>query len=142
MAQASESIEIKASPKDCYAVITDYASYPEFLKETKDVEVGKKSGNSAEVTFRIEVIKKVSYKLKMVGTPPKKVSWTLLEGDIMKKNEGSWELEEISKGVTKATYTVDVDLKLFVPGPIAKMLVGSSLPSMLKSFKKRIEESK
>lgn len=139
MAKVSESIEIKATPKQCYEVITDYESYPEFLKETKDVSIEKKSGNSATVTYSINVVKKFSYTLKMTGKPGKSLKWSLIKGDIMKKNNGEWILEEIEKGKTLATYNIDVELNLMVPGMISKMLVGKSLPSMLKSFKKRIE---
>lgn len=140
MAEASSSIVIKANPKACYEVITDYESYPDFLKETKEVEVKKKSGNNADVYFKVEVIKSVEYTLKMVGKPGKSVTWTLIEGSFFKKNNGSWELEEQKDGSTKATYSVDIEVGgLFVPGAITKMLVGSSLPSMLESFKKRIE---
>ena len=139
MPQVSESIEIKASPKDCYKVITDYESYPEFVSQLKDVIVSKKKGNTAEVTYEIDLIKKISYTLKMKGKPGKSVEWTFVDGDIMKDNQGSWELEEVKKGVTLATYNIDIEFNLVVPKLIARKLVGSNLPSMLKSFKKRIE---
>lgn len=139
MAKATESIEIKASPKKCYDVITDYESYPEFLKETTGVEIKKKSGNTAEVTFSLNLIKRFSYTLKMTGKPPSKIQWSFVEGDIMKSNDGEWILEEVKKGVTLATYTIEVNLGLLVPGAVSKMLIGSNLPNMLKSFKNRIE---
>lgn len=140
MAKVSESIDIEASPETCFRVITDYEKYPSFLKETKGVVVRKKSGQTAEVTYSIEVIKKISYTLKMVGKPPTTIAWSLLEGDMMKKNSGEWNLKGSGNGKTRATYTIDVEFGIFVPGMISKMLVGSNLPSMLKSFKKRIEE--
>jgi coenzyme Q-binding protein COQ10 len=139
MAKVSQTIEINASPQACYDVITDYESYPDFLPETKAIQVGKKSGNTAEVTFTIEVIKKVSYTLKMVGKPPKSVSWSMIKGEMMKSNDGGWDLEEVKSGVTKATYSIDVNLGLLVPGAVSKMLIGSNLPTMLKAFKQRIE---
>lgn len=140
MPKLSESIEIKATPKQCYEVISDYEKYPEYLSESKNVVINSKNGSSAEVTYTIEVIKKISYTLKMVGTPSKKISWKLIKGDLMKKNEGHWIFEEIKKGVTKAVYTLDIELGLFVPGIITKKLIGSNLPSMLKAQKERIED--
>lgn len=139
MPKLSESIEINATPKQCYEVISDYEKYPEYLDESKHVVIHSKNGNSAEVTFTIEVIKKISYTLKMVGTPSKKISWKLIKGDLMKKNEGHWTFEEIKKGVTKAVYTLDIELGLFVPGMITKKLIGSNLPAMMKAQKERIE---
>ena len=142
MAKAQESIEIKASPDACYKVITDYETYPEFLKETVAVSVDKKSGNNFEVTFTLHIIKKFSYTLKMVGKPGKEITWTFVKGEFMKDNKGGWILEEVKKGVTKATYAVDLQLGLLVPGAVAKMLVEKSLPTMLKAFKERIENRK
>lgn len=140
MAKVTESIDIDAAPETCFKVITDYEKYPSFLKETKSVVVRKKTGQTAEVTYSIEVIKKISYTLKMVGKPFSNITWSLLEGDMMKKNSGEWSLKEAGKGKTRASYSVDIEFGIFVPGMISKMLVGSNLPSMLKAFKKRIEE--
>ena len=142
MAIASASIEINASPKECFDVITDYERYPEFLTESKEVMIEKKSGHTAEVTFTLHLIKKFSYTLKMIGKPPNTVRWSFVKGDLMKKNDGEWTLDKLGNGTTRATYTIDIDLGLFVPGAISKMLIGSNLPNMLKNFKKRIEERK
>ena len=61
---------------------------------------------------------------------------------MMKSNNGSWTLEALDKNLTKATYTIDIKLGLFVPGPISKIIVGSNLPAMMSAFKKRIEGKK
>ena len=139
MAVAAQSIEIKASIKDCLNVISDYESYPDFLKEVSEVSVDKKTASSCEVKFSLDLIKKFSYTLKMTPKPPNRVVWTFVKGDVMKDNKGEWLLEDIGNGVTKATYSIDISLGLLVPGAIAKMLIGSNLPAMLKSFKERIE---
>lgn len=142
MAEVSQVIEIKASPLECYEVITNFRNYPEFLKESKEVKIEKKSGNTWVVRFTTEVLKKFSYTLKMTGKAPKILSWELVEGDMMKSNNGSWKLEALDKNSTKATYTIDIKLALFIPGPISKMIVGSNLPAMMAAFKKRIESKK
>ncbi|HLD43947.1 MAG TPA: SRPBCC family protein [bacterium] len=135
----SQSIEIKATPKRCYEVITDYEGYRDFLSSVDDVVVSNKKGNTCEVTYTIKVIKEISYTLKMKATPPSKVEWSLVKSNIMKDNHGHWELEEVKKGVTLATYNVDIKFGLLVPGSVTKILVDKHLPAMLKDFKKRIE---
>jgi ribosome-associated toxin RatA of RatAB toxin-antitoxin module len=139
MPSVTESIEINATPKKCYEVITDYEAYPEFLGNLKTVTVSQKKGENCEITYEIDLIKTISYTLKMTGKPPKKIEWSFVKGDIMKDNHGHWALEEIKKGVTKATYELNIELGLFVPGAITKRLVGKNLPEMLASFKTRIE---
>lgn len=138
----SQDIEIKASPKECYEVITDYESYPEFLSDLNEVDVKGRKAQSCEVTYHIKVIKDITYTLKMKGKPHSRVEWTFVKGDFMKDNHGFWELEEIKKGVTRATYNIDIKFPLLVPGTVTKRLIGSNLPSMLNSFKKRIESLK
>jgi ribosome-associated toxin RatA of RatAB toxin-antitoxin module len=135
----SQSIEIKASPKQCFDVITDYKNYEKFIKDLKSVTVTNKKGGDCDVTYEIDVIKRISYSLHMMATPPNKVEWSFICGDVMKENQGFWELEEIKKGLTRATYNIEVKFGLLVPSIITKALVGSNLPAMLKSFKERIE---
>ena len=136
----SQSIEIKATPKRCFQIITDYEKYPDFIKDLKTVKVTNKKGSGCDVTYEIDVIKRISYSLKMKTTPPDRIEWSFIRGDVMKDNQGFWDLEEIKKGVTKATYNINVKFGLFVPEMVTKALVGKNLPAMLESFKKRIED--
>jgi coenzyme Q-binding protein COQ10 len=135
-----KSIQIKATPKQCYEVISDFEAYPEFIKDLKSIEISNKKATSCDVTYHIQIVKDVTYTLHTkFSAKTLKVEWSFVEGDFMKENTGFWELEEIKKGVTEATYNIDVKFGLLVPSAITKKLVESSLPSMLESFKKRIE---
>ena len=75
----------------------------------------------------------------MTGKPHERVEWAFVEGDFMRDNHGFWQLEEIKKGVTKATYNIDIKFGLLVPSLISTKLTENHLPAMLKAFKKRIE---
>lgn len=138
MPGAEQSILIAVSPKVIYDVVLDVESYPEFLPETKQVTL-LKDGKNPVAEFEISVIKKIHYTLKFSPTPHKKIAWTLVDSDLFKKNNGSWTFAPEGKGKTLATYAVDIDLGLMVPGMISRRLVGSSLPAMLKRFKERAE---
>jgi hypothetical protein len=48
---------------------------------------------------------------------PQRLRWTQEQGD-MKSVEGSWELEDLGDGRTRATYTLDAD-----PGRVLGMLI-------------------
>ena len=135
----SQHIEIKATPKQCYQVITDYKNYPKFLKEIFAIEVQQKKAESCVVTYHIKIIKDITYTLKMTGKPHERVQWSFVEGDFMRDNHGFWQLEEIKKGVTKATYNIEIKFGLLVPSLISTKLTENHLPAMLKAFKKRIE---
>ena len=136
----SKKITINATPEQCFKVITDYKSYPKFLDDLKKIEVKKQKGNMCEVTQHIEVMKDISYTLRMTADPKKHVVvWDFVEGDYLRDNNGSWELKEIKKGQTQATYNIDIRFGLLVPSFVSKMLTEQHLPKLLKAFKKRIE---
>lgn len=123
-----------------YDVITDFARYPKFLKDVKTVKVVKATKTSADVFFRLNVFKEVDYTLHFNLKTPTTVTWKLKSGESFRKNSGSWKLKKLGPGATEAIYTLDVELGLFVPSMVSKMLIAQSLPGTLKAFKTRIEK--
>ena len=138
MPGTSTSVTIEVPPKVIYDVVTDFESYPEFLPETREVEVIKQNAKSAQVEYTIKVIKTIRYTLDYQFTPHKKVVWKYVEGDF-RDCFGSWTFKETKKGFTEATYELDVEFGLFVPKKITEMLVGQNLPKLMENFKKRAE---
>jgi coenzyme Q-binding protein COQ10 len=86
-------------------------------------------------------MKRIRYTLRMTEDRPRGLSWTFVEGEVMKDNKGGWVLEPTEDGKTKATYSVEVALGLLVPRPLVTAMVESSLPKMLESFRKRVESA-
>jgi len=122
-----------------FAVIADYQSYPKFLPEVKSIRTSKRQGSEVDVHYEIEVLKKIRYTLRLREEPPNLISWTFVEGELMRDNRGRWLLEPAGEGKTKATYSIEMKLGPLVPKSIVNVLVDSSLPKMLEAFKKRAE---
>jgi len=139
MSKTSTKVEIKAPLKKVYEVISDFESYPEFLSGIKSVKILKQKGKICEAEFKVDVIKTITYSLKIELDPPQGLSWSLIKGEFMKSNEGSWALKESKKGITQATYEIEVGFGLLVPKSISSVLIGNNLPTMMKEFKDRIE---
>lgn len=137
MPQVSRTEIFDIEVEKFYNLILDYELYPEFVDGITRVSVLKKTAKSAEVEFEIDMIKTFRYTLKLSHSANKKVSWTLVEGDLFKKSDGFWELESLGKKKTKVTYSIDVDFKLLVPKMISQKLVDKSLPSMMQSYYKK-----
>lgn len=138
MPGAETSVIIEAPIETVYDIITDFERYPEFLPETREVDVIEKNETSAQVEFVIKVIKKIRYTLDYTLTEPTQVAWTFIEGDSFRDCHGSWTLVD-QDGVTDATYHVDVSFGLFVPKKITEILVGKNLPNLMQAFKERAE---
>jgi ribosome-associated toxin RatA of RatAB toxin-antitoxin module len=139
MAQASRSIEVNVDPMTFYNVISDFEKYPEFLKELRSIRIDKSGENEWTVTFFVTIVKNIEYTLDFKGTPGKGLEWTLAKKGFMKKNSGSWALEEIDENQTKATYATEIDLGLLAPKSIVNMLISTNFPTMLKAFKEQAE---
>ncbi|WPU63908.1 type II toxin-antitoxin system RatA family toxin [Peredibacter starrii] len=138
MARA-ERTEIFDVPADkFYQAIVDYKNYPQFVDGMKSVEVKSESADGATVTFNLNLIKEISYTIKLANKPHSEVSWSLVSGDMMKINNGKWTLKDLG-GKTEVTYSLEVELKGFMPGlgMIEKTLVNTNLPLNMKAFAKR-----
>jgi coenzyme Q-binding protein COQ10 len=146
MPGASRSIVFNAPMEKVFKVISDYEAYPKFVPKAKSGKVLKREGNLVTVAYELGLgVKDIKYTLKMKEEAPNKVSWTFVEGDFMKKNDGSWVLEPAGEGKVKGTYTVELEvgnipmLLKAVVNPVMSALVDSDLPNMLNAFKKRVE---
>lgn len=141
MPGASRSIVINAPPEKLFDIICQYEKYPEFLSEVKKIRVLERKGNTVKVEYQVDVIKTIHYTILVTEDRPKRMSWTFVEGEVMKDNKGSWVLEPEGEGRTKATYTVELALGALVPKAIVNTLAEGSLPKMLESFKRRAEST-
>ena len=142
MPGASRSIVVNTSRERLFAVIGDYERYADFLPEVNWVKVVRREGDTVDVQYEVNVIKKIHYTLRMKEEKPARVTWTFVEGEIMKDNRGQWVLEDLGGGKTKATYTIEMAVGPLVPKAIINALVETSLPKMLEAFRQRAESSK
>lgn len=139
MARA-ERTEVFDVPADkFYKAIIDYKSYPDFVDGVESVNVSNESADGATVTMNLNLIKKISYTIKLSHKPNQEVNWSLVSGDMMKVNNGKWTLRDQGNGKTEVTYSLEVELKGFLPGlgMIEKTLVNTNLPLTMKAFAKR-----
>lgn len=135
-----KSIQIKAPIQTVYDCVVDFASYPKFLSEIKTAKIDWCEDKEMEVSFKVDLIKEISYTLSIDLDPPQGVTWKLKRGEFMKKNSGSWELKMLGDELTEATYNIELDFSLWVPKAITETLVEKNLPQTLKNFKKRTEK--
>lgn len=139
MPGATRSIVVNAPIEKVFDAVTDYDHYGEFIPEVSQISTSNRKGNEIDVHYQIEMIKKIRYSIRMKEERPKKVSWTFIEGEVMRDNRGSWVLEPAGEGKTQVTYNVELALGPLVPKSIVNKLAEQSLPKMLDGFKKHVE---
>ncbi|MEI6663540.1 MAG: SRPBCC family protein [Actinomycetes bacterium] len=134
---------INAPIEAVYAVAADVENSPAWQPEIKDAEVLKrdKDGNQVLVRTKSDArVKTVTSELEFSYDEPNGLSWKQKKGD-MKSVEGSWTLEDLGDGTTKATYEMTVDmgrgLGMLIRGPLVDLLRGQmvdTMPGKLKGY--------
>lgn len=139
MPAASRSIDVDVPPAALMAVITDFARYPRFLADMEEATVLRAEGGAWDVRFAVRIVRRIEYTLRLVRHDDTRLTWSLVEG-AFKANNGAWDLAPLDGGArTRATYTLDIDLGMFVPGSMLKTLLEHNLPATLEAFKREAE---
>ena len=139
--QSTQSIVVDAPAADVMAVIADFPSYPQWVASAKNVEVLETGpdGRAQQVHFVLDAgAVKDDYVLDYTWDDDRSVSWTLVKGQMQKRQEGSYTLEE-SDGRTEVTYRITIDLSIPMLGMIKRKAEKVILDTALKELKKRVE---
>ena len=142
--EATERIHVDASPARCYEVATDYARYPEWAKDVKDVSILERDGDGRgqKVEYRmaamgrsIRVVFDYDYALA-----PDSFSWHLSEGDMLKRLDGTYDFDP-DNGGTRVTYSLTVEVGVPLPGFMKRRAAGLIIGNALKELKKEAESA-
>jgi uncharacterized membrane protein len=139
--QSTQSITVDAPAAEVMAVIADFPAYPEWVAAAKRVEVLETGpdGRARQVHFVLDAgAVKDDYVLEYTWDGDRQVSWTLVKGQMQKRQEGSYTLSE-SDGRTEVTYTITIDLSIPMLGMIKRKAEKVILDTALKELKKRVE---
>jgi uncharacterized protein YndB with AHSA1/START domain len=118
------SIEIDAPIERVWEAVEDVMAAPEWqggldrMTALEHDEAGRPTLVETENDIKVRRIKA---HVRFHYDGPERLSWTQEKGD-MKSVQGAWELEDLGKGRTRATYRLDVDpgrmLGLVIRGPV------------------------
>jgi ribosome-associated toxin RatA of RatAB toxin-antitoxin module len=139
--QSTQSIVVDAPAADVMAVIADFPSYPQWVASAKQVEILETGpdGRAQRVHFVLDAgAVKDDYVLDYTWDDDRRVSWTLVKGQMQKRQEGSYTLTE-RDGATEVTYAITIDLSIPMLGMIKRKAEKVILDTALKELKKRVE---
>ena len=139
--QSTQSIVVDAPAAAVMAVIADFPAYPTWVSAAKQVEVLEPGpdGRARRVHFVLDAgAVKDDYVLDYTWDGDRRVDWTLVRGQMQRKQDGSYVLTE-SAGSTTVTYTIAIDLTIPMLGLIKRKAEKVILDTALKELKKRVE---
>jgi ribosome-associated toxin RatA of RatAB toxin-antitoxin module len=140
--QSTQSITVAAPPADVMTVIADFPSYPEWVAAAKQVDVLETGpdGRARRVHFVLDAgAVKDDYVLEYTWDDDRRVSWHLVQGQMQKRQEGSYTLSATAAGSTEVTYAIAIDLSIPMLGMIKRKAEKVILDTALKELKKRVE---
>ncbi|MGY1638052.1 SRPBCC family protein [Geodermatophilus sp. SYSU D00742] len=139
--QSTQSITVEAPAAEVMAVIADFEAYPQWVAAAQQVEVVEAGadGRARRVHFVIDAgMVKDDYVLEYDWDGDRRVSWTLVQGQMQKRQEGSYTLDE-RDGRTEVTYRITIDTHLPLLGMFKRKAEKVILDTALKELKKRVE---
>jgi ribosome-associated toxin RatA of RatAB toxin-antitoxin module len=140
--QTTSTIVIDASPADVMGVIGDFPSYPEWAKGviTADVVEDGQDGWADRVFFALDVSPiKDEYTLAYEWDGYDEVTWTLVEGKMLRALDGAYVLRDLGNGSTEVTYRLSLDVSIPLIGMLKRKGEKILIDTALKGLKKRVE---
>jgi ribosome-associated toxin RatA of RatAB toxin-antitoxin module len=140
--QTTSSIVISAEPDAVMAVIADFEAYPAWAQGVKKAEPVKEGadGRPEQVYFELDASPiKDAYTLEYDWNGDESVTWSLLEGKMLRAMDGAYELEDRGDGSTEVTYRLAVDISIPMIGMLKRKAEKVIIDTALKGLKKRVE---
>lgn len=143
--QATEHVTIDAPPQRCWETALEFERYPEWAKDLKRAVVLSRDGDDRpqEVEFTAAAMgRSTKYILRYdYSGAPERLSWSLVEGDIMKALDGSYLFAPSAThpGATDVTYDLSVEVVVPLPG-FVKRRAEVRILHTLWELKARVEQ--
>jgi carbon monoxide dehydrogenase subunit G len=141
------SAEIEAPIEQVWAVVEDVLIAPDWQGGLEAISALERDDEGRPTLVETESdikVRRVKTQVRFSYKPPTRLSWEQEKGDL-KSVKGSWELEDLGGGRTRATYSLDGDpgrmLGMLIRGPVeaaARAVLVNARPGELKA---RVEGS-
>jgi len=139
------SAEIEAPLEEVWAVVEDVLTAPEWqggLVSMKALEHDAEGRPTLVETENDIKVRKVKTRVRFSYAAPTRLSWKQEKGDL-KSVEGSWDLEDLGGGRTRATYTLEGDpgrvLGMVIRGPVEAATRAMLVNARPGELKERVE---
>ena len=131
MIRGERTVEIDAPVDRVFAIAADIEHAPEWQQSLKDVDVHERDGDRRATSVETESdakVRTIRSRLRFAYDPPTRITWEQERGDV-KALRGSWRLEDLGGGRTRATYGLEVD-----PGRMLGMLLRGPAEGKVRDF--------
>ena len=140
---SSSSLSIDAPLDEVAAVLSDITSYPSWSSSIKSVEVLTQDDSGRASTAKL-AIDAGPLKDRVVleydwSVAPAKISFAMLDADLLTAMEGAYILSATDAETTDVTYELHVDVSMPIPSIMRKNAEKATIETALKQLKTHIE---
>ncbi len=132
----SDSVVVQADAAAVWDVIADFDAYPEWndeIVEAQTLEVGE-DGWGTRAWFRIDAGVLQAEVVLAYAYTDWSLRWWLEEGDKVRRNDGTYELDPREDGTTEVRYELEIEPRVRVPAVLrrqaARRIVARALEGM------------
>lgn len=140
--RTAQTTHINASVDTCVGIVLDFERYPEWAKDLKEAVVRTRDdqGRPSQVEYRASALgRSTRYTLEYdYSQTPTRLSWHLVEGDIMRALNGAYSFVDVDGG-TQVFYELDIELVVPLPGFVKRRAEARILVEAIKELKVRAE---
>jgi hypothetical protein len=144
--EGSASAEVDAPLDAVWVVVEDVLAAPDWqggLIAVTPLETDDQGRATLVETENDIKVRHVKAQVRFAYEPPTRLSWSQVKGD-MKSVDGSWLLEDLGDGRTRATYAIDSDpgrlLGALIRGPVEGAIRGLLVNARPGELKARVEQ--
>jgi ribosome-associated toxin RatA of RatAB toxin-antitoxin module len=141
----SSSAEIAAPLDRVWALVEDVEAAPEWQGGLKSMRAIERDGEGRPTLCESESdakVRTIKSTVRFTYAGPTALRWRQEQGE-MKSVDGSWQLEALGDGRTRATYSLEVDLGrmlgLVIRGPLVDVLRGMLVNARADELKQHAE---
>jgi carbon monoxide dehydrogenase subunit G len=141
----TSTAEIEAPIDRVWELVEDVEKAPKWQGGLKEIHPLERDSEGRPVLVESHSdgkVRTIKSNVRFVYAGPTRLSWTQEKGDL-KSVDGSWQLEDLGDGRTRATYALDVDLGrmlgMVIRGPMVDMLRGMLVNARAGELKKAVE---
>jgi uncharacterized protein YndB with AHSA1/START domain len=143
----SSSAEIDAPLEQVWRLVEDVLAAPDWQGGLVAISPLERDAGGRPMLVETEndiKIRHVKARVRFRYEPPTRLSWAQEEGDL-KSVAGSWTLEDLGDGRTRATYAIDADpgraLGMLIRGPIEAAILAMLVNARPGELKERVENA-
>lgn len=140
--RAAQTSLINAPLDTCWNIVLDFEKYPDWAKDVKEAVVVSRDseGRASHVEYRASALgRSTHYTLEYdYSEQPARLSWHLVQGDIMRGLNGAYSFVEVDGG-TQVFYELELELVVPLPGFVKRRAEARILIEAVKELKARAE---